>query len=154
MKHTEVREGYWFAVPLDGGGFSLGLVARASKDGKALFGYFFGPRMRDMPSLQKVSDLSPDKSLLMTKFGSYSLYHGEWPVLGMQRPWNRSDWPMPFFSRVDERGKAVRVEYSEEDPSTCVREVPCSVEEAGEYLKDRMLGSHLVVRGLSRLLPE
>jgi hypothetical protein len=147
-------EGDWFAVPLDGGGYCVGVIARAPKDGKVLFGYFFGPKLREMPSLNHMSRFSPEKSVLITMFGDYSLYHGEWPVLGAQPHWSRASWRMPYFSRVDENGKAVKVEYSEDDPSICIRETPCSVEEAKKYPEDRMLGSHLVVRRLSKLLAD
>lgn len=37
------KEGDWFAVPLGGAGYALGLVARVGRRG-VTFGYFFGPR--------------------------------------------------------------------------------------------------------------
>ena len=43
------EEGDWFAVPLQNGGYSLGLVARADGEGGVL-GYFFGPRREQLPT--------------------------------------------------------------------------------------------------------
>lgn len=152
LQRTQFQESDWFAIPLIGGGFAVGVIARAPKDGKVLFGYFFGLMQDEMPSLEAVSRFSPGKSILLTKFGDYSLYHGEWRVIGRQAGWNRSLWPMPCFSRIDEKGKAVKVQYSEDDPTICVRETPCSAKEAKKYPEDRMLGSHILVRRLSNLL--
>ena len=66
--------------------------------------------------------------------------------------WDPTVWPMPLFSRIDEDGKALKVEYSEDDPSLCVREIPCSVQEAMSYSEDRMLGSHVLAHRLNALL--
>ena len=38
-------EGSVFLVPLRNGGYARGVVARATGEGKGLFGYFFGPRL-------------------------------------------------------------------------------------------------------------
>jgi hypothetical protein len=87
-------------------------------------------------------------------FGDYSLYHGEWPILGAAEHWNRNDWPMPLFSRIDEKGKAVKVTYSENDPSECISEVSCSIDEARSLAEDSLMGSHIVAHRLSRQLPK
>ncbi len=145
-------EGDWFAVPLTGGGCAVGLVARSPKHGKVLFGYFFGPRIYELPKLEELKRYSPSNALLVGIFGDYSLYRGEWPVLGCLGAWERTDWPMPFFSRVDEKGKAVKVKYSDDDPSVCISEVPCSIDEAKSLPEDTMLGSHIVSGRLSKLL--
>jgi len=46
MQEPSYSEGDWFAVPLRGGGFAAGVIARAMprKEG-VLLGYFFGPRL-------------------------------------------------------------------------------------------------------------
>jgi hypothetical protein len=148
------KEGDWFAVPLTDGGFAVGLVARSPKGGKVLFGYFFGPRRFELPKVEDLRGYSPSKALLVAIFGDYSLYRGEWPILGNLGNWKRDDWPMPLFSRVDEKGKAVKVKYSENDPTDCATEMPCSIEEAKDLPEDSMKGSHIVARHLSKLLPK
>jgi len=57
------REGTWFAVPLPGGGYALGIVARANPKG-VLVGYFFAQRNPVVPSLDGVSTASPTECYL------------------------------------------------------------------------------------------
>ncbi len=145
-------EGDWIAVPLQSGGFGVGVIARASKRGKVLFGYFFGPRLNYLPTIDSARDHVAQNAKLVAIFGDHSLYCHEWRVLGHDSRWDRLKWPMPYFSRVDERGKAVKVRYSEDDPSVCFEEKPCSIDEARTYLEDSMLGSHILAQLLDELL--
>jgi hypothetical protein len=153
VRKLPYREGDWFAIPLVGSGFAVGLIARSPRGGKVLFGYFFGPRKLSLPRLIDLAHYKCQDAILVAKFGDYSLFHGEWPVLGSLGKWLRNDWPMPSFSRVDEKKRAVKVAYSEEDPTKCLIEQPCPIEEAVDLPEDSMLGSHIVTRRLSKLLP-
>jgi len=146
------HEGDWFAIPLEDGGFAVGIIARSSKQGKVLFGYFFGPRVFELPQIEKLTSYSPEKALLNAKFGDYSLYHGEWPILGRLANWHRSNWPMVPFSRIEDNTKAIKVYYSEDDPSICIKELECSIAEAKTMPVDGMLGSHIVAHRLNKLL--
>ena len=146
------REGDWIAVSLPDGGFALGLIARASGEAKVLFGYFFGPRLSTTPTMENTARRSASDAILTAKFGDYSLFQKEWVLIGHHSHWNRADWPMPPFARVDEKGKALRIEYSDDDPSVCTSEMPCTIQEAKKYPTDGMLGSHVLARRLSKLL--
>ncbi len=111
-------EGDWFAVPLARGGYALGLIARANVAG-VLLGYFFGPKRDSMPTVDDIRQLGRDEAVWVQRFGHLGVLGGEWPVLGRTPAWNRSEWPMPAFRRIEElTGRSIRVEYSDEDPST------------------------------------
>jgi hypothetical protein len=98
-KRTRLREGDWFAVPIDQEGFVLGLAARY-KMGHIL-GYFFGPVRREPPNMLDSVGLRPDRAFAVRRFVDYPLVHGEWPILGHQDGWDRSMWPVPQFAFVD-----------------------------------------------------
>lgn len=119
------REGTWFAVPLCKGGFAVGLVARATKKGKVILCYFFGPRRTSIPVLAEVQNLDPGKAILVVRVGDLSLIRGEWPIIGQSESWNRSDWPMPVFVRRDPLSrKAWRMYFSDDDPLLLIKEEP------------------------------
>lgn len=110
-------EGTVFLVPLRDGGYARGVVARANKRGKGLFGYFFGPRIHFKEDAS-LDDLSPANAIKRLMFCDPGLVDGEWPILGTVPIWNRADWPMPDFVRRDLLGrrKPVLVRRSDKDP--------------------------------------
>jgi hypothetical protein len=75
MAKVQYREGDWFAVPLRGGGFGLGLIARANPGG-VLLGYFFGPLRSEVPKLEDVASLRPGDAVLVRKFGHLGIVGG------------------------------------------------------------------------------
>ena len=89
-------EGSVFCLPLRDTGFARGVIARATKRGKVLFGYFFGPRFPSREAV-KLDDLHPNGALFRSKFGDLGLINGEWTVHGKVPGWNRAEWPMPDF---------------------------------------------------------
>lgn len=48
-EHIKYSEGQWFAIPLNNGGYALGIIVRGSYKTKGGLGYFFGPRYEDIP---------------------------------------------------------------------------------------------------------
>jgi len=74
-------EGDWIAVPLTGGGFAVGVVARANRKG-GLLGYFFGSRYQTLPSVASVAGHRAEDAILVRIFGDLGLIDGRWPVLG------------------------------------------------------------------------
>lgn len=110
-------EGTVFLVPLRKGGYARGVVARAGREGKVLLGYFFGPRLQTADAAE-FGDLDPANALLRVRFGDLGLINGEWPIRGRMSDWNRSQWPIPDFVRIDPLGrkKPVLVRYSDIDP--------------------------------------
>jgi hypothetical protein len=148
------REGDWFAVPLPSGGFATGIVARTTKKGRVLLGYFFGPRHLVPPRLEDLEGQSADGAILVAKFGDLSLIRGEWPVLGRCHGWIRGEWPMPMFINRDPlSGKAWRVEYADDDPNKLVDRTPIDPAEGKELETDRLCGAGSIETQLDRLLP-
>lgn len=152
MPRINYREGDWFAVPLREGGYAVGIVARANRDG-VLLGYFFGPRRDDVPTLDDVRDLKPQDAVVVGKFGHLGLTQGKWVNLGRLEDWDRTDWPMPVFVRYEElTGRSFRAFYDDNDPNRLLREeqVPPGTAEHGP--KDSMMGAGFVEKTLTRAL--
>ncbi len=147
------REGTWFGVPLRQGGFAVGLVARATTEGKVILCYFFGPRRTAVPPLAEVERLKPSGTIRVVRVGDLSLIRDEWPIIGQAASWKRSDWPMPPFVRRDDLSlKAWRVQYSDADPNTIDHEEPEQYESTLE--RDAVLGSGAAELVLTKLLSE
>jgi len=122
--HVQMRirarygEGDWFAVPLRDGGFATGVIARANPHG-VLFGYFFGPKRRELPTTRDLTGLSATTAILVARFGHLGLKDGKWPLIESARDWNRADWPIPTFGRFEDlSGRAFAVEYDPDDPNS------------------------------------
>lgn len=146
------QEGDWFAVPLPGGGYGLGLVVRASPTG-VLVGYFFGPRLLELPRIEDVDGLTPGQAALVRKFGDLGLRQGKWPIIGRSGRWERSDWPMPAFVRREEfTGRVFKVYYDERDPNRFVGEEEVSPEHASDMNPDGLMGAGFAERLLARTL--
>ncbi len=63
--------------------------------GRALLGYFFGPKRRDVPSLDDLMSLRPEGVVLLSKFGHLGLTAQDrdavvalWHEAALTRPWN------------------------------------------------------------------
>lgn len=148
------REGLWFAVPLRDEGWGTGVVARANPKG-VLFGYFFGPRRDQVPTLEDVGHLSPKDAVLITRFGWLGLKGRTWPQLGIDAGWDRSRWSIPPLIRYEElTGRSFRVIYDDNDPNRLVREerVEPGVDEQGPT--DGLGGAGWVEIRLTKLLAE
>lgn len=144
-------EGTAFIVPLRKGGYARGVVARASSEGKVLFGHFFGPRLSSIDAVQ-LDDLEPSKSISRIRFGDLGLINGEWPIRGRISNWDRSKWPMPDFVRKDPLGqrRPILVRYSDSDPNEIESET--HVSDDGGLAMDSMLGYGAVEIMLTKLL--
>lgn len=152
-KTVAYREGDWFAVPLPGSGFGLGLINRAGPAEGVLAGYFFGPRRNSLAGLSEVAGLTPGDAVLAARFGDMNLVNGLWPIIGRHSAWRREDWPMPSFARTNELERSSwRVEYPPDDPSARPRETPIDHVEASRLPRDGSLGSAALERLLDHLL--
>lgn len=144
-------EGTWFGVPLRKGGFAVGLVARATTEGKVVLCYFFGPCRVALPTLDELGRLNPQDAILVARVGDLSLIHGEWPIIGKAVSWRRANWQMPAFVRRDElSGKAWRVQYSDADPNSVDHEEPEQFDSVLE--RDAVLGAGAAELVLTQLL--
>lgn len=133
------REGQYFLLPLaERGTYAIGLVARVPPRGGVLLGYFFGPKRREAPGKSWLDGLSPKQAVLACRFKDAQLYRGEWRLLSMREPFDRATWPVPAFHRFDGTSTHVpnlnvvqdfRVEYSDDNLITPVRERPATAED-------------------------
>jgi hypothetical protein len=92
------QESSIFSVPLRGGGFARGVVARMRPRGRILLGYFFGPRTTSPNQLP--DSFFPQSAILVGMFGDLHLIDGRWDVLGAIGDWRQEDWPIPEYRGV------------------------------------------------------
>lgn len=153
MSYVKFREGDWFAVPLPGGGYAVGVIAR-SNPRAALLGYFFGPRRAEVPSIASATGLTARDAVLVGRFSYLSIRRGEWPLLGQQPGWDRVEWPMPVMIRHEEiTGRVLRVYYDDDDPGKRLKDVPVPPGEDTSGPEDGLMGAGFVEERLARLLP-
>ncbi len=132
------EEGTCFALPLHDGGWARGVVARRSQRG-VTFGYFFGPRLSSVDDA-KVDDLNPAEAVLLGQFGDLGLLEGAWPILGRVPGWNRDEWPMPPFIRVNEAEHRAWLSWYDDRTLKCLREEEVDPKLVSEFPYDRLMG--------------
>lgn len=145
------REGTWFAVPLRGGGYAVGVAARLNGRG-CVFGYFFGPMRSEIPSVSTLKNLHSDNAILVTQFGDLGLIEGEWPIIGDSESWDRKTWPMPSFVRVTEPDHVAFVTTYSENTLEPIKERKCALSEVANYPYDSLSGAGAVEIRLTKLL--
>lgn len=147
-------EGDWFAVPLRTKGYAIGIIARATRKGGILLGYFFGPRRGHLPKLDEVRNCRSTNAILIARFGDLGLLNCDWPVLGHFK-WNRGSWPVPAFARKDVvSGHVLLVEYDDDDPSRELRLKKLGQWDLSRYPEDGLFGYGAVELRLTKLLEE
>lgn len=123
MKKLPYREGTWFGVPLDSGGYAIGVVARSNRTGKVILCYFFGPRRSTLPKASELEHLQSKDAIKVLRVGDLGLINKSWPIIGVTFNWNRTEWPMPIFLRRELlTSRAWRVHYSDDDPLEVIKE--------------------------------
>lgn len=154
MGKLKYGPGVLFAVPLNVGGYGLGLIARANQQG-VLLGYFFGPITTQPPEVSQVEQLSGQDAVLVGRFGDLHLKQGKWPIIGPIPDWSQELWPMPEFVRTEPiTGRSFRLRYDDADPNLLLEEVRVSPTEIVGGLPDRLIGAGSVENKLTRLLGE
>jgi hypothetical protein len=124
-----------------------------SPAGGVLLAYFFGQKLKALPTLSQVDTLSADEATRCMRVGDHALANGEWVILGTAKSWKRADWPLPDFARIDPLGKrAWRVTYESSDPNKVKREEPIDLAEAATLQHDSLLGSRAAETVLASLL--
>lgn len=151
-KKPHYKEGDWFAVPLEGDGYALGLIARQKQSG--IFGYFFGPRHSDLPTLEDAAQLGPADAMQRLIFGDLDLLDGRWPVLGALPHWERSAWPMPDFVHKDPISGRLYLRTYDENTLDFLSQRRASNDEASNLPEDGSFGAGAVVTRISRLIRE
>jgi hypothetical protein len=145
-------EGSWFALALRNGGFAAGLVARATKRGRVILCYFFGP-FEAAPTLADVAKLKAGEAAYVALVGDLYLIDGKWPVLGSLSEWQRADWPIPLFVRREPFTERIwLVHRADDNPNKRVREELLDSPPLDALREDRIHGSGAVETVLTKLL--
>lgn len=156
MKKSKINytEGTCFVVPLRDGGFARGIVCRMDGKGK-IFGYFFGPRLREEKEAKIDGAFSPEHASLVGQFGDLGLIKGAWTILGRISDWNRDFWPLPVFVRTDSLNakRRVVVRYSDELKWLSDENLPDGSSELADAPEDGLMGYGFVELRLTKLLP-
>jgi hypothetical protein len=152
VARVNYREGDWFAVPLEGGGYAVGVVARANPNG-ILLGYFYGPRRMEPPLLADLAALHAADAVLVARFSSLGLVDGSWPIVGQKPGWDRGDWPTPMFVRHEElTGRWIKVFYDADDPAKLLGEEVFTPNGIPPGPNAGLMGPGFVEKRLSRLI--
>ena len=145
----KLSEGSVFMLPLRDNGFAVGVLARFSRTG-ICYGYFFGPRI-DAEGEIDFSQLKPEKAILEGMFGDLELRRGGWKQVGEINNWDRVYWNLKPLSRIDEHAGRAWLSFYD-DKLHCIKEHEITVEEAGKYPYDRMMGAGAVEIRLTNLI--
>ncbi len=155
MKKLKYQEGDWFSIPLTNRRYARGIVARTGPRRRIVFGYFFGPALRKVPTVDEIESYTPSDALLIGMFGDLSLILKEWPIIGQISKWYRSKWPMPNFARHDEDDDdAWEVVYSEDNPAITVSERRRTPLQISHLPEDCLMGAGYVEIELEKLISE
>ena len=146
------EEGSVFAMPLGNGGFARGVVARSTRVGRVLLGYFFGPHLETSASAT-LDHLHPDQAVTRIRFGDLGLIDGRWVIIGKVPNWDRADWPIPDFVRRDPISrKAWLVRYSDVDPLRSASELLSDYDDLQGLDSDGLFGAGAAETKISKLL--
>jgi len=147
------REGDWFGVPLPDGRYAPGLVAREGRD-VVFLGYFFGPATTELPTLDRLRELTANDTVLVGRLGDLGLEAGELPILMHAENWNPADWPMPMFGHVDvvDANQGLGRTFDESEISPLTTETPISVDRAKSLFPSYLHGDVALAIRLSRIL--
>lgn len=147
MTHSE---GDIFAVPLEQGGFGVGVIARMGRN--MILAYFLDIQLDSHDAWRSSARPRKEMAVWIAFVGDLKLSDGRWPLLGRVQPWKRSDWPVPEFARREEfTGRSYRVIYGDGIDSRPV-EILADLQEILGLPEDGPAGAGFVEERLSQLL--
>jgi hypothetical protein len=154
LKHN-YQEGDWFAVPLEDGGYAVGLVARYRRAYRGyIFCYFFGPRRSELPALSELQGLTPEDAIDVTLVSDLGLLEGLFPILGRSPDWDPQQWPFPLFTGFSHWDDVGIIRRLSEDDLSLIEEWKVPIAETEGLPAERYGGYLAPVRFLSMVLRE
>lgn len=154
LKHN-YQEGDWFAVPLEDGGYAVGLIARYRRAYRGyVFCYFFGPRRSELPALSELQGLTPADAIDVMLVSDRGLLEGLYPILGSSPDWDPARWPFPLFTGFSHWDGVGIIRRLSEDDLSLIEERAVPVAET-EGLPSESYGGYMVPTSfLSMMLRE
>lgn len=156
MKNQIYNEGDWFVVPLRNNGFATGIIVRCGDKTKIGLGYFFGPRITRVPDATLVDQMKASDAILVAWFGTLGIIQGVWPIIKNSHLFNKNDWPVPLFRRIDSvtPSKGRLIEYEQENPKYArpLHEIIKDANFLFGYPDEILYGSKAIEIKLNRLL--
>ena len=148
--------GTWVAIPLPEAGYTIGIIVGGDSGSGVLLGYFFPELFSKPPALQNLKNKTAAGAVLIAWFGDLGIRQGRWPILGKEKSFERQDWPVPSFGRVDATNpqKGYVTEYNLETPikGQPVRETRCNSEELLDLPYDGLYGATALEAKLNAML--
>ncbi|MBS3950326.1 MAG: immunity 26/phosphotriesterase HocA family protein [Peptococcaceae bacterium] len=155
-EHMKYYEGQWFAIPLQEGGYALGIIVRGNYQTKGGLGYFFGPRYDHLPEEKETLRKKPEDAILITQFGDLGIINGSWPIIQSSRPFIKEEWPIPKFGSANPLlpQKAFIREYQQDGSGNLqiVRELVVDAKVIEGIPSDGSMGGGAVEIHLSKLI--
>lgn len=147
------KKGDAFAVPLENGGFAIGVAARTIPRGHTFLAYFFGPRRPSIPRLDELADLTYRDNLTAALCSDLGLINEEWTILGNISNWHDSEWPIPAFKWMNpERTQAKLVKYEISRNFNRISQTDCPLDLQG-YPEEGFWGYIYAQEKLDMMLP-
>lgn len=112
-KRLKYEEGDVFAVPLQQGGFVLGVVARIDRS-FGFIGYFYPTVWSTIPETTEGLELSPEQAKWVKQVGHRGIKEGRWKIIGRVPGWSRETWPNPEFFRSPWPGAHCKLKYHDD----------------------------------------
>lgn len=94
---TQLAEGNIYLLPLEAGGYAVGLIARIDKRQISIMTYFFKAILKEKLFSQALDVIEKREILDVTVSGTQTLKSGDWPVIGTLSNFKREEWPVPVF---------------------------------------------------------
>ncbi len=98
---TGYHEGQWFLVPLFNGGYALGVIVRGDSTTHGGLGYFFGPKLVEIPDETIIWSKKAEDAIFIGWFSDIGIKKGEWLLIPSSKLFSRKDWPVPVFRKID-----------------------------------------------------
>ena len=112
-KRIIAKEGDVIAIPLNQGGYGIGLVARTNK--RTMLGYFFNNVYQTVPTDILPGEINEKNVVLVAKFSSLGIEDGTWPILARFSNFTKTGWPIPVFKMQHAlTGKYFAIIYEED----------------------------------------
>lgn len=147
-------EGDGVVVPLTGGSYGIGVIARTGRPRSGiLLGYFFAETFDHIPGPGVFVGIDSSRAILIVKFSSLGLDDGSWTLVPRDWPWKRDDWPLPEFRYHDTlTGRDWRRRLDESDLTRMIHQELVSEQEAPRLPEQGLAGSRFLEQRLTRLI--